>query len=63
LTAALLALVVLLPGMKMAIFLESLRSTLWTHLSQTPNALLASVVVVGACSQQYHGLVSRALPL
>jgi hypothetical protein len=32
-------------------------------LSYTHNALLASMIAVGDCNQQYHGLVSRALPL
>ena len=50
-------------SMNMAIFLASLGATLWTRLSHTQNALLASVVSVGDFSQQYHGIVSRALPV
>jgi len=57
LAATLLALVILLPGMPMAIFLEALRATLWTYLSHLHNTLLASVVAVGDCHQQYHGLM------
>src|SRR5262249_37603612 len=63
LAATLLAWVVVLPGMPMAVVLEALRSTLWTYLAHTSNALLASVVAVGDCNQPYHGLVSRAFPL
>ena len=33
--------------------------TLWTYLSHTHNALLASVVAVGDGSQPYYGLVGR----
>jgi hypothetical protein len=55
--------VVVLPGMPMALVLEALRSPRWTYLSHTPNALLASVVAGGAYYQPYHGRVSRAFPL
>jgi len=41
----------------MTIFLEALSAPPWTHLSQTHNALLASVVAVGDCCQPYHGRV------
>jgi hypothetical protein len=58
-----LAGVVLLSGMHMTLCLASLRSPLWTYLSQTHTALLASVVAVGDGSEQDHGRMSRAFPL
>jgi len=50
-----------LASMAVAEALAWFRAPLWTHLSHTHNALLASVEAVGDGSQPYyHGLVSRA---
>jgi hypothetical protein len=63
LAATRLTLMVLLPGMNMAVFLELLGSTRGTCLSHDHSALLASFVLVGVSGQPYHGIVSPALPV
>jgi hypothetical protein len=61
LAATRLTLMVLLPGMNMAVFLKVLRSTRRTYLSHDHSALLASFASVGISGQPYHGIVSPAL--
>jgi hypothetical protein len=63
LAAIRLTLMVLLPGMDMAVLLEVLGSTRGACLSHDHSALLASFVLVGISGQPYHGIVSPALPV
>jgi hypothetical protein len=56
-------LMVLLPIVNMAILLEVLGSTLWTHVCHDHSSPLASLHLVGVCGQPYHGIVSKALPV
>ena len=63
LAATRLTLMVLLPGMNMAVFLELLGATRGTCFSHDHSALLASCVLVGVSGQPYHGIVSPALPV
>jgi hypothetical protein len=54
---------VLFATVNVAIFLEALGSALWTRASYDHSYPLASLVSSGNSRSQYHGIVSRTLPV